>query len=175
MESPEVSTIVLVGTDQVEPESVRLSAGPLSAEFQGGGLRYVRYGEHEVIRAIAFLARDENWGTHALELADVDIRHTADSFEVRFKGKCGPTGGELRLSAVIAGHADGRLSFTADASLDGDLLTNRLLTYNALRMKFREVPLKRKSACPVCGDNPSITEAKDELDALTVCDLKGTP
>jgi len=125
MESPEVSTIVLVGTDQVEPESVRLSAGPLSAEFQGGGLRYVRYGEHEVIRAIAFLARDENWGTHALELADVDIRHTADSFEVRFKGKCGPTGGELRLSAVIAGHADGRLSFTADASLVGDLLTNR--------------------------------------------------
>jgi len=125
MESAEVSTIVLVGTDQVEPESVRLSAGPLSAEFQGGGLRYVRYGEHEVIRAIAFLARDENWGTHALELADVDIRHTADSFEVRFKGNCGPTGGELRLSAVIAGHADGRLSFTAEASLVGDLLTNR--------------------------------------------------
>ncbi|HXE95719.1 MAG TPA: molybdopterin-synthase adenylyltransferase MoeB [Dongiaceae bacterium] len=55
----------------------------------------------------------------------------------------------------------------------GDLLTNRLLTYSALRMKFREVPLKRKVTCPVCGDNPSITEALDELDALTVCDLKG--
>ena len=54
----------------------------------------------------------------------------------------------------------------------GDLLTNRLLTYSALRMKFREVPLKRKAACPVCGDNPTITEVHDELDALTVCDLK---
>ncbi len=52
-------------------------------------------------------------------------------------------------------------------------LTDRLLTYSALRMKFREVPLKRKSTCPVCGDNPSITEALDELDAMTVCDLKG--
>jgi len=53
----------------------------------------------------------------------------------------------------------------------GDLLTNRLLTYSALRMKFREIPLKRNSSCPVCGDNPTITEIKDELDALTVCDL----
>ena len=54
----------------------------------------------------------------------------------------------------------------------GDLLTDRLLTYSALRMKFREVPLKRKATCPVCGDNPTITEARDELAAMTVCDLK---
>ena len=54
----------------------------------------------------------------------------------------------------------------------GDLLTNRLLTYNALRMKFREIPLKRNPACPICGEHPTITEVKDELDALTVCDLK---
>ena len=54
----------------------------------------------------------------------------------------------------------------------GDLLTDRLLTYNALRMKFREIPLRRKTTCPVCGETPTITEAKDELDALTVCDLE---
>ena len=36
----------------------------------------------------------------------------------------------------------------------GDLLTGRLLTYSALRMKFREVPLRRNAKCPVCGDNP---------------------
>lgn len=48
----------------------------------------------------------------------------------------------------------------------GELLTDRLLTYNALRMKFREVPLKRKKTCPVCGDNPAITGLHDELDAL---------
>ncbi|QEM69092.1 molybdopterin-synthase adenylyltransferase MoeB [Geobacter sp. FeAm09] len=54
----------------------------------------------------------------------------------------------------------------------GELLTNRLLTYNALRMKFREIPLKRNPACPLCGEHPAITEVQDELDALTVCDLK---
>lgn len=54
----------------------------------------------------------------------------------------------------------------------GELLTDRLLTYNALRMRFREVPLKRKTTCPVCGAQPTITELHDELDALTVCDLE---
>jgi len=55
----------------------------------------------------------------------------------------------------------------------GDLLTDRLLTYNALRMKFREVPLRRNQACPVCGECPAITGVEDELDALAVCDRTG--
>ncbi|MBE2887662.1 HesA/MoeB/ThiF family protein [Geobacter anodireducens] len=49
----------------------------------------------------------------------------------------------------------------------GDLLTGRLLTYNALRMRFREVPVKKSARCPVCGDNPTITELVDELDIET--------
>jgi molybdopterin-synthase adenylyltransferase len=48
----------------------------------------------------------------------------------------------------------------------GDPLTGRLLTYNALRMRFREVPIRRNPECPVCGDNPTITELKDETDAM---------
>lgn len=54
----------------------------------------------------------------------------------------------------------------------GELLTGRLLTYNALRMRFREIPIKRNANCPVCGDNPTVTELHDELDAMTICDLK---
>jgi molybdopterin/thiamine biosynthesis adenylyltransferase len=33
----------------------------------------------------------------------------------------------------------------------GELLTNRLLTYNALRMAFREIPVRRNPSCPVCS------------------------
>lgn len=40
----------------------------------------------------------------------------------------------------------------------GDLLADRLFTYNALRMKFREVPVKRNRACPVCGEAPTILQ-----------------
>ena len=52
----------------------------------------------------------------------------------------------------------------------GDLLTDRLLTYNAFKMKFREIPIKRNKACPVCGEHPTVTELHDEVDAMNVCD-----
>src|SRR5512133_1765741 len=53
----------------------------------------------------------------------------------------------------------------------GELLTGRLLTYDALRMRFREVPLKRNPNCPICGAAPTITELRDEVEAFNVCDL----
>jgi adenylyltransferase/sulfurtransferase len=43
----------------------------------------------------------------------------------------------------------------------GDLLTGRLLLYNAMDMKFREVKLQKDPECPVCGVNPSITKLID--------------
>jgi len=52
----------------------------------------------------------------------------------------------------------------------GDLLTNRLLSFNALNMKFRTVELKRRSTCLVCSEHPTITELTDS--ELPVCDIK---
>jgi molybdopterin/thiamine biosynthesis adenylyltransferase len=52
----------------------------------------------------------------------------------------------------------------------GDLLSDTLLTYNALTMSFRKVRLNRNQDCRLCGDNPQITELKDEKQV--VCDLK---
>jgi len=43
----------------------------------------------------------------------------------------------------------------------GEPLIGRLLIYNALTMKFREVKLRRNPNCPVCGDHPTITELID--------------
>lgn len=54
----------------------------------------------------------------------------------------------------------------------GDLLTGRLLTYSAKSMKFREIRVQRNPQCPVCGEHPTITELKDDADALNVCDLE---
>src|SRR5689334_6549877 len=43
----------------------------------------------------------------------------------------------------------------------GETLVGRLLLYNALDMKFREVKLQKDPECPVCGTNPSIKELID--------------
>ena len=44
----------------------------------------------------------------------------------------------------------------------GNLLTDTLLTYNALTMEFRKVRCKRNPDCPLCGTKPKITELKDD-------------
>ena len=43
----------------------------------------------------------------------------------------------------------------------GDSLSSRLLLIDALSMNFREVKLKRNPNCPLCGDNPTVTELID--------------
>ena len=43
----------------------------------------------------------------------------------------------------------------------GETLNGRLMLYDALNMKFRELRLRRNPECPICGDNPTIKELID--------------
>ena len=40
----------------------------------------------------------------------------------------------------------------------GEPLIGRLLTYDALGMRFREVKLRRDPTCPLCGEHPTIRD-----------------
>ena len=40
----------------------------------------------------------------------------------------------------------------------GEPLIGRLLTYDALGMRFREVRLRRDPSCPLCGTSPTIKD-----------------
>jgi adenylyltransferase/sulfurtransferase len=54
----------------------------------------------------------------------------------------------------------------------GTPLIGRLLLFNALDMKFRELKLRRDPACPVCGDHPTI---KELIDYEVFCGIEPTP
>jgi len=43
----------------------------------------------------------------------------------------------------------------------GTTLKGRLLLYDALEMRFRELKLRRNPDCPVCGDHPTVTKLID--------------
>jgi adenylyltransferase/sulfurtransferase len=43
----------------------------------------------------------------------------------------------------------------------GNSLMGRLVIYNSLDLKFRELKLRKDPACPVCGEHPSITQLVD--------------
>ncbi|MGH7943135.1 MAG: molybdopterin-synthase adenylyltransferase MoeB [Limisphaerales bacterium] len=51
----------------------------------------------------------------------------------------------------------------------GNLLVGRLLLFNALDMKFRELKLRRDPQCPVCGENPTV---KELIDYETFCGIQ---
>ena len=43
----------------------------------------------------------------------------------------------------------------------GEPLVGRFLIYDALKMRFRELKLRKDPECPVCGTNPTVTELID--------------
>src|SRR5438270_250339 len=43
----------------------------------------------------------------------------------------------------------------------GEPLINRLLLFDAWKLRFRELKLRKDPACPVCGENPTIKELID--------------
>lgn len=50
----------------------------------------------------------------------------------------------------------------------GEPIVGRLLTYDALDLRFLELPVTRRADCAVCGERPTITAPRD---AGEVCDM----
>ena len=54
----------------------------------------------------------------------------------------------------------------------GETLTGRMLLLDGLSMEFRVVRTRRNPACPLCGDNPTVTEL---IDYEVFCGLAPAP
>jgi len=54
----------------------------------------------------------------------------------------------------------------------GEPLIGRFMIYDALRMKFRELKLRKDPECPVCGTNPTVTKL---IDYEQFCGLRPEP
>jgi len=52
----------------------------------------------------------------------------------------------------------------------GESLVGRLLLFDALQMRFREVKLRKNPDCPVCGKNPTVTKL---IDYQEFCGIRG--
>ncbi len=52
----------------------------------------------------------------------------------------------------------------------GSALVGRLLLFDALGMKFRELKLRKNPECPVCGEHPTVTKL---IDYYEFCGIRG--
>ena len=151
--------IALFGTIQAAPKGIELRAGPVSATLENGALRWIRLDGIEVLRGIAFLVRDRNWGTPTPRVSDLIVDQAGQEFRVTFNALCATADGELPWSAEIVGEASGALRFIGRASPAGDFVTNRT-GFVILH------PIERVAGCSVDVTHVDSTKRRARFPAL---------
>jgi adenylyltransferase/sulfurtransferase len=77
-------------------------------------------------------------------------------------------GGVLGVLPGIVGAIQANEAIKIILGAEG-ILVNRLLLFDAWRMRFRELKLRKDPSCPICGERPTITEL---IDYEEFCGLK---
>lgn len=117
--------LALYGTEEPVPTLQVFTAGALSCEFEGGAVKCVRWRGTEVLRGVAYLLRDGDWGTAPARLDALRVDETPQRFVVQFMLRMTIAHAELAAQARIEGHADGRFAFEADAVAQAALSSSR--------------------------------------------------
>ncbi|MBV9492318.1 MAG: hypothetical protein JO069_21700 [Verrucomicrobia bacterium] len=118
-------SIRLFGTLEPVSPPRKFAAGPLTAEFEAGNLRYICFHGREMMRAVSFIVRDKNWATYNPVISNETIEETGDSFGIAYDAVVKDAVQEFRYTARIFGKSDGSLSFAAKGTAETDFLTNR--------------------------------------------------
>jgi hypothetical protein len=120
------TNVIYYGKAEPLPEQIALRAGPLSLVYENGDLRYIRLGQHEIVRRIYVAVRDRNWGTVLPVLSSVQIEAGDDTFHITYDAD--HQQGDLRFTwrATIAGEADGTIRFAIDGQAQTTFLRNRI-------------------------------------------------
>ncbi len=120
-----IRAIKLFGTEVADGKKLALQAGPLTAVFDSGALRYIRFHGSEVLRGIAFLVRDKNWGTYAAQIENLKVSRRKGRFTVAYGATCRDSDQAIRYEVAIEGSPNGTLSFSSTGTPLTDFLTNR--------------------------------------------------
>ncbi len=107
-------------------EQRTLRAGPLRLIYEGGDLRYITLGEHEVVRRIYVAVRDRNWSTVPTQFLNERVEANDDSFRITYDGI--NQQGEIAFAwrGEIAGERDGTIRFSMDGEARTTFLRNRI-------------------------------------------------
>ena len=117
--------LFLTGTASVEPPVRRLAAGALSATYDRGALRWVRWHGREILRGLSFLVRTPGWGTPDAEISDLEIAEDAGQFSVGYSARYRNGAAVVSARIRFTGSASGVLDATATILPETDFETNR--------------------------------------------------
>ncbi|MBY0506591.1 MAG: hypothetical protein K2X03_21910 [Bryobacteraceae bacterium] len=116
------SPIALTGLADLPPAPLELNAGPLSLLFEPGlgFARYIRFGEHEVLRGIYAAVRDKSWGTVAPKVTNLKTTTSPSGFQLDFDVACQEREIDFAWHGTITGETVGatatlRFDFAGEA------------------------------------------------------------
>jgi hypothetical protein len=118
--------VLYYGKDEALPARQLLRAGPLTMDYAAGTLRYLRYGEREVLRMIYVAVRDHNWNTIPAQLTQVEMQIHDDSFRIAYDAIHQQGAVDFAWHGVITGASDGALTFTLDGEARTTFKRNRI-------------------------------------------------
>jgi hypothetical protein len=99
------------GSGRPPPAGRWLRAGPLAAWYSSGELRYVRWGDREIVRRLYAAVRDRNWGTVPAVVSDEDLDVGPDRFRLRFSVRHHEREIDFAWRGEIAGDPQGAIAF----------------------------------------------------------------
>jgi hypothetical protein len=120
--------ILLYGHEELPPKPLVLRAGPLTMSFEPDNafLRYVRLGDHEIVRNIYAVVRDQNWNTIAWKVSNLKANARADSFDLTFDVDCHEREVQYFWKGAVRGTADGTVTFSFDGEAKAGFRRNRI-------------------------------------------------
>jgi D-apionolactonase len=162
MTQPHVDrAIALCGTQQPDVVGRTMRAGPMTVEFDNGQLRYLKVNGVEVLRAIGFLVRDENWGTYPPAISNLKVDQRADGFTISFHAVCKRHDQEIAYDATIEGTQEGNLSFVGTAIPKTNFLTARtgfVVLHPLLGVAGKPVAIEHVDGRMVSGKFPELVD-----------------
>jgi D-apionolactonase len=118
----------LLAAQPAEPAPLTLQAGPLSLVFEPklAFVRYLKFGDHEVLRGIYAAVRDQVWGTVAPRLTNLVTEITPDRFTITFDVACQEKEIDFAWKGRVTGNSTGQIQFTFDGEARSSFLRNRI-------------------------------------------------
>lgn len=103
-----------------------LRAGPLELILEEGDLRYVRFGDQELVRRLYGAVRDSNWGTVPGVLSKVVLQEAADSFSLTYTSTHQQGDIDWVWEATITGSSAGEIRFEFAGEARSTFRRNRI-------------------------------------------------
>ena len=114
------------GKDELLPKQIDLQAGPLNLFYEAGDLRYIKFGDKEIIRRVYVAVRDHNWDTVIPVLSNVRMNIANDSFNINYSVSNIQDNVDFLWEGNIIGKPDGTITFSMDGVARSTFWRNRI-------------------------------------------------